>query len=81
MASDRRCRQTRLEVELAAALSTLAAARREEGESRGVAEQLRAEAGEASARCGGAGGQLARYFCRMKSMGLKNVSLTECYIE
>ncbi|CBN79560.1 conserved unknown protein [Ectocarpus siliculosus] len=60
VASDRRCRQTRLEVELAAALSALAAARNEEGESRGVAEQLRAEAGEASARATNAEARVER---------------------
>ncbi|CAM9310440.1 unnamed protein product [Ectocarpus sp. 13 AM-2016] len=60
VASDRRCRQTRLEVELTAALSALAAARREGGESRGVAEQLRAEAGEASARATNAEARVER---------------------
>lgn len=50
VASERRSVGARLESDLASALAALAVARGGEGETRGLAERLRAEADAASAR-------------------------------
>lgn len=50
MASERRSREASLEVELAAARAALGEARGVEGESRSLADRLRVEVEETSAR-------------------------------